>query len=88
MTHTPSEKARRLLAAEYLNDMSSPFADGYTRDRILKAGMGGLTNEEQRALRAIDAALALAGECESCGGLNTSCPSGCERDPKTGELNG
>lgn len=26
--------------------------------------------------------------CPSCGGLNTSCPDGCGRDPKTGELNG
>lgn len=26
------------------------------------------------------------GECDSCGGLNISCPDGCERDPKTGEL--
>ena len=25
-------------------------------------------------------------DCDSCGGLNTSCPEGCERDPKTGEL--
>ena len=25
-------------------------------------------------------------ECDSCNGLNTSCPEGCERDPKTGEL--
>jgi hypothetical protein len=27
-------------------------------------------------------------KCPSCGGLNTSCPHGCGRDPKTGELNG
>lgn len=26
-------------------------------------------------------------ECPSCGGLNTSCPDGCGRDPITGELN-
>lgn len=26
--------------------------------------------------------------CPSCNGLNTSCPDGCGRDPKTGELNG
>lgn len=26
--------------------------------------------------------------CASCGGLNTSCPDGCGRDPLTGELNG
>lgn len=26
--------------------------------------------------------------CDSCGGLNTSCPDGCQRDPKTGELIG
>jgi hypothetical protein len=25
-------------------------------------------------------------ECDSCNGLNTSCPEGCERDPKAGEL--
>lgn len=25
-------------------------------------------------------------ECDICNGLNTSCPEGCERDPKTGEL--
>ena len=25
-------------------------------------------------------------ECNSCGGLNISCPEGCERDPATGEL--
>jgi hypothetical protein len=25
-------------------------------------------------------------DCDSCGGLNTSCPDGCERDPATGEL--
>lgn len=27
-------------------------------------------------------------ECLSCNGMNTSCPDGCGRDPKTGELNG
>lgn len=27
-----------------------------------------------------------ASECSSCNGLNLSCPEGCERDPKTGEL--
>jgi hypothetical protein len=27
-------------------------------------------------------------DCDSCGGLNVSCPDGCGRDPKTGELNG
>lgn len=27
-------------------------------------------------------------DCESCGGLNTSCPDGCARDPATGELIG
>lgn len=26
--------------------------------------------------------------CASCGGLNTSCPDGCGRDPDTGELDG
>jgi hypothetical protein len=26
--------------------------------------------------------------CPSCGGLNLSCPDGCGRDPRTGELNG
>jgi len=26
--------------------------------------------------------------CPSCHGLNISCPDGCGRDPKTGELNG
>lgn len=26
--------------------------------------------------------------CPSCGGLNTSCPEGCGRDPATGELDG
>jgi len=26
--------------------------------------------------------------CPSCDGLNISCPNGCGRDPKTGELNG
>lgn len=26
--------------------------------------------------------------CPSCHGLNTSCPDGCGRDPKTGELDG
>lgn len=29
-----------------------------------------------------------ATDCPSCGGLNTSCPDGCGRDPKTGELDG
>lgn len=27
-------------------------------------------------------------DCPSCGGLNTSCPRGCGRDPLTGELDG
>lgn len=27
-------------------------------------------------------------ECPSCHGLNISCPEGCGRDPKTGELDG
>ncbi len=27
-------------------------------------------------------------KCPSCGGLNTSCPKGCGRDPVTGELDG
>lgn len=26
--------------------------------------------------------------CPSCNGLNTACPEGCGRDPKTGELDG
>jgi len=30
----------------------------------------------------------LLAACPSCGGLNTSCPDGCGRDPVTGELNG
>jgi len=28
------------------------------------------------------------GDCESCNGLNTSCPVACGRDPVTGELDG
>lgn len=27
-------------------------------------------------------------DCPSCGGLNTSCPDGCGRNPLTGDLNG
>lgn len=36
--------------------------------------------------RRLDAAITAIRGCDSCGGLNTSCPEGCERDPKTGEL--
>lgn len=40
------------------------------------------------ALLAIDRAAGVVEECPSCGGLNTSCPEGCGRDPVTGELDG
>lgn len=46
------------------------------RDRILAA----LRATPEGATPAED------GACSSCGGLNTSCPEGCERDPRTGEL--
>lgn len=44
--------------------------------------VGGYPNTLQIAIDAFR----LGGWCDSCGGLNLSCPEGCERDPKTGEL--
>lgn len=98
---TNPDNAPAALAGELADLISEVYERGYTEgvgDAEADADM--LRDEMHEGCAQVQADLAerltalstrtptTDGKCPSCGGLNTSCPEGCGRDLRTGELNG
>lgn len=93
------EQLAQIIADHCRNTRNDLRADDGLVERVIAAVMGNtevvngatllyVRQAQEAILAALRTATPEPSDCPSCGGLNTSCPEGCGRDPVTGELNG